>query len=77
MLSELTEARVEFLLIGDICKFASHGFPLATGDLDLWVRPEPGNAVKVYGALTRFGSPLYELSVEDFSTPDLVFQIGR
>ena len=75
MLSELTEARVEFLLIGAYA-LAAHGFPRATGDLDLWVRPEPGNAVKVHGALARFGSPLHELSVEDLSTPDVVFQIG-
>ena len=75
MLSEFAEAKVEFLLVGAYA-LAAHGYPRATGDLDLWVRPEPNNATRVYGALAKFGAPLHELKVGDLSTPNVVFQIG-
>ena len=75
MLSELNDGRAEFLLIGAYA-LAAHGYPRATGDMDLWVRPEPENATRVYEALAKFGAPLHELSADDLSKPDVVFQIG-
>lgn len=35
---------------------AAHGAPRATGDLDIFVRPDPVNAERVYRALVRFGA---------------------
>lgn len=55
---------------------AAHGHPKATGDTDLWVRPTIDNANKVWRALAAFGTPVSKLKVEDFTTPDIVFQIG-
>jgi hypothetical protein len=53
-----------------------HGHPRATGDFDIWVRPTPENAARVWRAIQRFGAPYRNMVVEDFSTPNTVFQIG-
>jgi len=39
MLSALSAAGVEFLIVGAHA-LAAHGRPRATGDLDIWVRPD-------------------------------------
>jgi hypothetical protein len=75
MLSALCVAGVEFLLVGAHA-LAAYGRPRATGDLDLWVRPTKENASRVMQALRAFGAPLFNLTVEDLSAPDNVFQIG-
>ncbi len=75
MLSGFTDSGVEFLLVGAYA-MAAHGHPRATGDLDIWVRANPDNAVKVLVALSKFGAPLQDLTIEDFSRPGIVFQIG-
>ena len=75
MLSALFEAGAEFLVVGAHA-LAAHGKPRATGDLDLWVRASPENAVRVMAALKKFGAPLFDLSLEDLSTPGIVFQMG-
>lgn len=75
MLSELSEAGVEYLVVGGYAVIA-HGFPRATGDIDLWVRPSSENARRVMHALRRFGAPLADLTEDDLSTPGVVFQIG-
>lgn len=75
MLSALCEAGVEFLVVGAHA-LAAHGAPRATGDLDIWVRPTPENASRVLEALARFGAPLLDLTLDDLSGSDTVFQIG-
>ena len=75
MLSALSEAGVEFLVVGAHA-LAAHGTPRATGDLDVWIRASPDNAARVLTALGRFGAPLFDLRLDDLSRPDTVFQIG-
>jgi len=75
MLSALSEARADFLLVGAYA-LAVHGFPRATGDLDIWVRADSDNARKVLYSLAVFGAPLDDLTVDDLSKPGIVFQIG-
>ncbi|KAA1262088.1 hypothetical protein LF1_46490 [Rubripirellula obstinata] len=75
MLLALFEAKVDFLLVGAYA-VAAHGHPRATGDLDLWVRPDAETAPKVYRVLAEFGAPLHDLTVEDLAKPGMVFQIG-
>jgi predicted nucleotidyltransferase len=75
MLQYLLEERVSFLLVGAYA-LAAHGFPRATKDIDLFVHATPDNAGKLMRALARFGAPLTDVSVKDFSTEDTVFQIG-
>ena len=55
---------------------AAHGLPRATGDMDLWVRPSPENAERVWRALAEFGAPLDQLSQGDLTEPDVEFQLG-
>lgn len=75
MLSALIDAQAEFLIVGAYA-LAAHGYPRATGDLDIWVRPSVDNAKNVWSALQTFGAPVSKLKLEDFSTPEIVYQIG-
>jgi predicted nucleotidyltransferase len=75
MLSALSDAGVEFLIVGAHA-LAAHGAPRATRDLDIWVNPTPENAARVMKALRAFGAALMDLTEEDLTTPGTVFQIG-
>lgn len=75
MLSALSDAGADFLIVGAHA-VAVHARPRATGDLDLWVRPTPENAARVWEALRAFGAPLDRIDVGEFVSDDLVFQIG-
>ncbi len=75
MLSALSDAGVEFLIVGAHA-LAAHGVPRATRDLDIWVNPTVENAGRVMKALRAFGAPLMDLTEEDLTTPGTVFQIG-
>ncbi|QDU65295.1 hypothetical protein [Engelhardtia mirabilis] len=75
ILSAFSAGGVEYLVVGAHA-LAAHGRPRATGDLDLWVNPTPGNAAKVWRALAQFGAPLGQLTVEDLVSIDVVYQIG-
>jgi hypothetical protein len=75
MLSALSAAGVDFLIVGAHA-LAAHGVPRATGDLDIWIRPTPDNAARTLQALAAFGAPQSDLSVDDLTRPDTVFQMG-
>ena len=75
ILSAFCDEGVEFLLVGAYA-LAVHGLPRATGDLDLWIGTKKENSQRAWRALERFGAPLDQITVEDLSTPDTVFQIG-
>ena len=75
MLSCLKDEKAEFLVVGAYA-LAAHGFPRATGDLDIWVRNSSENAQRVMQALLKFGAPSSHLSVDDFTAPDIVVQLG-
>ena len=75
ILLELSAAEVEYLLVGAFA-VAVHQYPRATGDIDLWVRPDPVNAERVWQALARFGAPVENLTPEELSRPGFFYQIG-
>jgi hypothetical protein len=77
LLVALSDEGAEFLVVGAFA-VAVHGVPRATGDLDVLVRPEPGNADRVYRALVRFGAPVAAagLGREDLCRPGMVYQVG-
>lgn len=75
MLSCLKDEEVEFLIVGAYA-LAAHGFPRATGDLDIWVKNSLDNAEKVMRALVRFGAATSNLSATDFTAPDMIIQFG-
>lgn len=77
MLRALSDAQVEFMLVGAHA-LAAHGVVRYSQDIDLWVRPTAENAARVYAALAGFGAPLraHGVEVEDFARPGTVYQIG-
>lgn len=75
MLSCLNDAEAEFIVV-EAYALAAHGFPRATGDIDIFVRNSPENAPKVIRALAQFGAPMTNLSAQDFTAPDLIVQLG-
>jgi hypothetical protein len=68
---------VEFVIVGAFA-LAFHGAPRASGDIDLFVRAEPGNAQRVFNALLMFGAPLqaHGVHVEDFQQPGKIYRLG-
>jgi hypothetical protein len=75
MLHALCDEKVKFLLVGAYA-LAAHGYPRATMDIDIWVKPSPENADAVLRALRRFGAPLHNLTNEDLQKDGIIFQIG-
>jgi hypothetical protein len=76
-LQALVQAGARFLVVGAHA-MAVHGVPRATGDLDVWIQADPGNARRVWEALLRFGAPVDEpgFSPEHLGTRGTVVQIG-
>ena len=75
ILVALNDAEAEYLVVGAYA-MAAHGCPRSTGDIDFWVRPTAENAARVWAALSSFGAPMEQIALEDFSTANVVFQIG-
>ena len=48
-----------------------HGHPRYTGDLDIWLNPNPENAEKILQAVNQFGFTSFKLSKEDFIKPSV------
>lgn len=74
-LAALCAEGAEFIIVGAYA-VGAHGAPRSTGDLDIFVRPSPENAPRVWRALRQFGAPLRDLSIQDFESKDLIYQIG-
>ncbi len=65
MLQLLSEEQVDFMIVGAYA-LGVHGYPRATGDIDIWVKPNDINSRKLYKALARFGAPLDQIKIDDF-----------
>jgi hypothetical protein len=66
-LSLLRSHGVEYLLIGGYA-VGYHGYPRATGDMDIWIALDPENARRMVETLREFGFDTPQLS------PDLFLQ---
>jgi len=75
LLELLNAHEVEYVLVGGYA-LAFHGAPRFTGDLDILVHPEAGNARRILRALDEFGFGALDLSLDDFTHPDRVIQLG-
>lgn len=75
LLKIFAENQVKYLIIGGYA-VAKHAEPRYTKDLDIWISNSIENAEKVYQSLKDFTAPLSEITVEDFTIPTMVFQIG-
>jgi hypothetical protein len=75
LLLAFNAAEVRYLVVGAYA-VTFHAQPRFTKDLDLWVEASPENAAKVHAALTAFGAPLAEVTLDDLANEDMVYQIG-
>lgn len=71
----LSAHKVEYLVVGSFA-MAFHGHPRFTGDIDFWIKNSEQNAEKVFNAIMDFGYPPGDISIEDLTSIDLIFQMG-
>jgi hypothetical protein len=75
LLSALNAHKVRYLVIGGQAVNV-HAQPRATKDLDLWMSPDPANAVALFEALSEFGAPLEGIEVETLLKKGEFFRMG-
>jgi hypothetical protein len=71
----LNEHHVEYLVIGGYA-VAYHGYPRATGAIDVWVAVHPRNAERIVAALKQFGFDLPALSPDLFLKENQIIRMG-
>jgi hypothetical protein len=71
----LNSEGVKYLLVGGYA-VAYYGYARATGDMDVWVAPEPRNAAKILEVLRRFGFGEAVASPDLFLKEDQVVRMG-
>jgi hypothetical protein len=75
-LSLLRSHGVEYLLIGGYAVIY-HGFPRATGDLDIWIAMDPENARRMVDTVREFGFNTPELSPALFLQDNSMVRMGN
>ena len=73
LLRSLNAHNVEFVIIGATA-FPIHGYARATLDIDLFIRPEPPNVVRVLDSLRDFGYDITEITLEDLLTKKVLIR---
>lgn len=73
-ISSLQKNGVDFVIVGAFA-LALYGHPRATGDMDVWIRPERENALRMMGALRDFGFTSLDITVEDVLSGKII-QLG-
>lgn len=53
-----------------------HGHPRYTGDLDIWLLPDPENATKILNAIMDFGFGSLDITTADLTKEDSIIQLG-
>ncbi|HBB17685.1 MAG: hypothetical protein A3J94_08495 [Syntrophus sp. RIFOXYC2_FULL_54_9] len=66
---------VEYLVVGGYA-VGYHGYPRATGDLDIWIAVSGANAERAAQALRAFGMPELETTKWLFTEKDKVVRMG-
>jgi hypothetical protein len=72
----LEKHQVKYLVVGGYA-VGFHGYPRFTGDLDIWLQPDPENAIRILIAIRDFGFNFSNLNEKDFEVPGNVVQIGN
>ena len=72
----LNEKGVRYLLIGGYA-VGYHGYPRATGDMDVWIAVHPDNAQKMVDVLKDFGFDHPELTTELFLQANKIIRMGH
>lgn len=71
----LNEKGIRYLLIGGYA-VGYHGYPRATGDMDVWIAIHPENAQKMVVVLKEFGFDHPELTPELFLQKNKIIRMG-
>jgi len=71
----LNSNKVEYLVVGAFA-VAWHGYPRFTADLDILVRPNEGNAVRMLEVLRQFGFGSLGIDLGDLTASGQVIQLG-
>ena len=53
-----------------------HGHPRYTGDLDIWLLPDPSNAAKILKAIKAFGFGSLDITEADLTQEERIIQLG-
>lgn len=72
----LNEKKVKYLLIGGYA-VGYHGYPRATGDMDIWIAIHPENAQNMVAVLKDFGIEHPELTPELFLQEKKIIRMGH
>ncbi len=72
----LNENAVEYLLVGGYA-VGHHGYPRATGDMDIWIERSTANSERVAAALHAFGFSSDDITVAVFQESDRVVRMGN
>jgi hypothetical protein len=70
LLSAFNARSVRYLIVGGYA-YARYTEPRTTKDLDLFLRPDPENALAAYKALAEFGAHLADATPADFAKPGI------
>jgi hypothetical protein len=71
----LNSHAVEYMLVGGYA-VGCHGYPRATGDMDVWIAVSESNAQKAAIVLRDFGMPEEDVSKRLFLEKDRVVRMG-
>jgi len=66
---------VRYLLVGGHA-VSSYGYVRYTGDMDIWISPDPENAIRVIDAVREFGFDVPEARPETLEKPNAMFRMG-
>lgn len=71
----LNSCEVDYLLVGGYA-VGLHGYPRATGDMDIWIALDASNARKTAQTLLQFGMPEDLINDAMFLEKDRVIRMG-
>ena len=75
LLALFNEYEVDYIIVGAYA-LAFYGVPRYTGDIDIFVNPDAGNARRIMAALVKFGFGTVDIGAADFESRDKVIQLG-
>jgi hypothetical protein len=75
LLELFNKHEVDYIIVGAYA-LGFHGAPRYTGDLDIFVRPDPVNARSIMKALHDFGFGSVGLTEVDFEKEGMIVQLG-
>jgi len=71
----LNSKKIEYLVVGGYA-VGYHGYPRATGNMDIWIAMNEQNAIKMVAAMKEFGFDPPELQKELFLKDKKVIRMG-